>query len=286
MPDDYFYDLPASEIRYTLEEGDTYEDLARAFDTSVEMIAELNPELNMAQVTPGQELQLPFRPRFCPGGTIYIARRGDTLAGIAARFGTTEEALRRANPFLSFIRLRPGLPICIPPRPVACPNGFIHTIMAGDTLFSLAARFGTTVDAILRANPGLDPNRLFTGQQICIPVPRPQPGRCPGGFFYTIAAGDTLFSLANRFGTTVDAILRANPGLDPNRLFIGQQICIPVPRPQPGCPGGFIYTVVAGDTLNSIAFRFGVSVDAIIRANPGINPDFIVIGQQICIPRW
>ncbi|MGE5527568.1 MAG: LysM peptidoglycan-binding domain-containing protein, partial [Patescibacteria group bacterium] len=63
------------------------------------------------------------------------------------------------------------------------------------------------------------------------------PVSCPGGTVYTIQAGDTLFALAARFGTTVQAILAANPGLDPNRLMIGQQICIPVPAP-PTCPGG------------------------------------------------
>ena len=47
---------------------------------------------------------------------------------------------------------------------------------------------------------------------------------------YTIQAGDTLFALAQRYNTTVQAIINANPGIDPNRLVIGQRICIPVPR--------------------------------------------------------
>ncbi|HEX2954997.1 MAG TPA: LysM domain-containing protein, partial [Bacillota bacterium] len=80
------------------------------------------------------------------------------------------------------------------------------------------------------------------GQRICIPGQRPP--ECPGGFFYTVVPGDTLFSIATRFNTTVNAILQANPGLDPNRLFAGQRICIPTSRP-PACTG-FMYTVVAG----------------------------------------
>jgi LysM repeat protein len=113
----------------------------------------------------------------------------------------------------------------------------IYVIRAGDTLFRLAQRFNTTVAAILRANPGLDPNRLMIGQQICIPGILPVP-TCPGGTLYTIRAGDTLFSIARRFNTTVEAILRANPGLDPNQLMIGQQICIPGPVPPPPPPPG------------------------------------------------
>lgn len=92
----------------------------------------------------------------------------------------------------------------------------------------MAARFGTTVDAIKKANPGVDPERLRIGQIICIPVVAP-PVPCPPGTMpYVIMAGDTFFSLARRFGTTVDAIRRANPGVDPDRLMVGQRICIPV----------------------------------------------------------
>ena len=319
---------------FEMEEGDSYEAVAQAFQITPETIAVLNPEINMAQVTPGQVIVVPT-PRFCPGGEVYIARTGDTLASIARQFGVTVDDLLSANPFLNVIRLRPGLPICIParrrpcpgffytvrpgdtlariasrfnttvaailrvnpglepdrlfpgqricipqrPRPPVCP-GFIYTVQLGDTLFTLARRFNTTVAAILKANPGLDPDRLFVGQRICIPVPQPPP--CPG-FFYTVEAGDTLFSIARRFRTTVEDILEVNPGLDPNRIFVGQRICIPVPQPRP-CPG-FVYTVVAGDTLFNIARRFNTTVTDILEVNPGLDPERIVPGQQICIPR-
>ena len=75
----------------------------------------------------------------------------------------------------------------------ACPGGTIYIIRAGDTLFAIAARFGTTVNAIIAANPGINPNNLMIGQAICIPVPGPVP--CPG-FFYTIQPGDTHYIIA------------------------------------------------------------------------------------------
>ncbi len=239
MTDDNFddpgYDSAVGEIELTLEDGDDFENIARAFETSVEVIARLNPEVNITQeVTAGQQIRVPYRR--CPSGTIYTVRRGDTLYSIAARYGITEAALRQANPLLTGVGIRPGLPLCIPQRrPAACPGGFIHTIAARDSLFRIASRYGTTVAAILRANPGLDPNRLFAGQRICIPVTPspvpppipPRPERCPGGFFHTITAGDTLFNLATRFNITVEAIIRANPGINLNRLFPGQRICIP-----------------------------------------------------------
>ena len=103
----------------------------------------------------------------------------------------------------------------------------------------------------------------------------------PGGFIYTLER-DTFFSLANRFNTTVQAILTST-GVDPNRLQIGQQIGIPVPPPVE-CPNGTIYTIRAGDTLFALAQRFGTTVNAIILANPGIDPNSLQIGRRICIP--
>ena len=162
-----------------------------------------------------------------------------------------------------------------------CPGGTLYTIRAGDTLFSLARRFNTSVDAIMMANPGLDPMNLQVGRIICIPTAS-QPGQCPGGFLYQILAGDTYFSLARRFNTTVEALIAANPGVDPNRLMIGQVICIPV-TPAPPCPGG-TYQIRPGDTFYSIAIRFNTTVEALMAANPGVDPNRLMIGQVICLP--
>ena len=165
----------------------------------------------------------------------------------------------------------------------SCPGGFLYRIRPGDTYFQIAQRFGTTIDALVAANPGVDPGNLIIGQVICIPV-TPPPGPCPGGFPYVIRSGDTIFALSRRFGVTVEAIVRANPGIDPERLRIGQVICIPSPG-QPPCPGGTIYQVRAGDTLFLIAQRFGVSLNSLINANPQISdPNVIQVGDLICIP--
>ena len=166
---------------------------------------------------------------------------------------------------------------------VPCPGGTLYTIRAGDTLFALAQRFNTTVQAIINANPGIDPNSLQVGRMICIPV-APGPGPCQGGFLYTIQAGDTYFSIARRFNVTVDQLDQANPGVNPDALRIGQQICVPTQPPGPGPCQGTLYTIRAGDTYFSLAQRFNVTVAALIAANPGVDPNRLMVGQQICIP--
>lgn len=163
-----------------------------------------------------------------------------------------------------------------------CPGGTLYTIMPGDSYFGLAQRFNTTIEALTAANPGVDPQNLQIGQQICIPV-SPTGTTCPGGFLYVIRPGDTFYAIARRFGTVVPALIAANPGVDPDRLVVGQSICVPAPQPGP-CPGGRFYTIVAGDTLFSIARRFNTTVNAIVAANQGIDPNNLQPGQVICIP--
>lgn len=269
---------------YTVVAGDSLYLIAQRNNITLDALLAANPQItDPARISVGQVICVPGTTPSCEG-TLYTIRAGDTLFSLAQRYNTTVDAIIRANPGIDPSNLRIGQVICIPsstPGPVPCPGGTLYTIRAGDTLFALAQRYNTTVDAILRANPGIDPNNLRVGQIICIPGTGPVP--CPGGTLYTIRAGDTLFSLAQRYNTTVDAILRANPGIDPNNLRVGQVICIPGTGPVP-CPGGTLYTIRAGDTLFSLAQRFNVTVDAVLRANPGIDPNNLRIGQEICIP--
>jgi spore coat assembly protein SafA len=115
--------------------------------------------------------------------------------------------------------------------------------------------------------------------------PKPGPPRPTVKKTYTVQKGDTLFLIAKRFGVPLDALIRANPQIkDPNLIFPGDVVFIPqVPGP-PGPPKQ-TYTVQKGDTLFLIAKRFGVALDALIRANPQIkDPNMIFPGDVIFIP--
>ena len=102
---------------------------------------------------------------------------------------------------------------------------------------------------------------------------------------YVVQPGDTLSIIANRFGVTVENILRANPRLQRQDLiFPGQIIHIPL---QGACPVPMesLYIVQPGDTLGRIALRFNLPVGALLRHNPQItNPDLVYPGQIIAIP--
>jgi LysM repeat protein len=117
-----------------------------------------------------------------------------------------------------------------------------------------------------------------------------------GPQWVTVQWGDTLFSIATRYGTTVAAMLRANGLANPNFVYAGQRLVVPAlnsapalasapaANPAPAARNGSAYTVRAGDTLYSIATRYGTTVDAIMRANGWTTPSFIYTGQRLIIP--
>ena len=146
-----------------------------------------------------------------------------------------------------------------------------YTVVAGDTLWRLAQRFNTTVDAIKRLN-NLTSDNLTIGQQLLIPTTNN-----PDTMVYIVVAGDTLWRLAQRFNTTVDTIKRLN-NLTSDSLSVGQQLLIPTSGQT-----GRTYTVVAGDTLWKIAQRFNTTVDVLKRLN-NLTSDSLTIGQQLLIP--
>ena len=224
-------------------------------------------------------------PPHCPSGGFQVIRAGDTLSSLARRFNTTVQSILDANPGINPNNLQVGQLVCVPiimtPPPTPCPN--TYPIQPGDTFYAIARRFNISLDALLAANPGLNPDSLRIGQQICIPTLPTPTITCPGPT-YTVRPGDTLFSLARTLGTTVSAILAANPGINPNLLEVGQILCLPTGGAVP-CPNGTIYRVQAGDTLFGIARRFGITLDAILRANPGLSTTSVIFpGQPLCIP--
>lgn len=156
----------------------------------------------------------------------------------------------------------------------------IHVIQPGETLFSIAKRYSTTVEAIVQANQIADPSLIFSGQRLIIPIgqaPIPQPQTTE----YKVQVDDTLRGIAARFGTQPEAIARLNGLTNPDLIIAGQVLRIPVS----GNTGSErIYTVVHGDTLTRIAARFGRSAWEVALANGLSLAQPIYPGQRLVIP--
>lgn len=148
-------------------------------------------------------------------------RSGDTLWLIAQRYNTTVEEIKRLNGLTSN-SLSIGQVLRIPATGSTGGSYFEYIVRSGDTLWLLAQRYNTTVDAIKNLN-GLSGNSLSIGQILKIP----SAGTTPAPYFdYIVRSGDTLWQLAQRYGTTVNAIKSLN-GLTSNILNIGQVLRIP-----------------------------------------------------------
>jgi LysM repeat protein len=160
------------------------------------------------------------------GGTrTYTVRSGDTLSAIAARFGIGLEELRAANPGLDSTQLTVGAAVRLPdpegdpaPEPTAAPT----EPPPADT--PVPAEPDTPTPAAAPTEP---------------PPPGPTNTPSPLGQTYVVQSGDIPVSIAQRFGITVEALLAANPGIDPNGLQVGQVLVIPPPpaaEPPPAEP--------------------------------------------------
>ncbi len=162
-----------------------------------------------------------------------------------------------------------------------------YVVQPGDTLWEIAQQFGVSLQALINANPQVNPQNLQVGQVLQIPTDGGQAGRN-----YVVQPGDSLYRIAQRFGVSLEDLIAANPQLrDPERLNVGQTIRIPgggaAPSPGPGPtpPAQQRYTVRVGDTMYRIAQRFGVDLGDLIRANPQLqDPSQLRVGQVINIP--
>ncbi len=186
---------------------------------------------------------------------------------------------------------------------------FIYTIEEGDLLPSIATKFNVTQDVILRANPDLNPNVLFAGDRIRIPgattvntidEDREAAREAGDSIDYVVEAGDNLGAIAETWTVTLDALLEANPDVNPNALQIGQLLVIPpfgsgftaeeleafsAPTCAERQPGEILmHTVEPGDSASALAAFYGVTIEELIGANLLDDENQLVVGQELNIP--
>jgi len=173
------------------------------------------------------------------------------------------------------------------PTPATASGGeTIYTVALGDTLTSLAARFNTTVAAISSLNNISRPDQITAGMKLRIPAGGGAGATTGQGVEYIVQAGDNMGSIAVKFDVTVEAILKANNLSNPDFVYAGQKLIIP--KGGGGAPAGDgtpkTHVVKAGETLSSIASKYGVTVKAIMDANNIANSNLIYPGQTLRIP--
>ncbi len=113
-----------------------------------------------------------------------------------------------------------------------------------------------------------------------------EPSAPPEDNFYIAQTGDTLYAISRFYNVSLDDLIESNPEIDPELITPGQKIYIPLPPPMLNCPtGAASYIISKGDTFYSVAKKHKMKCSALLKANPNINPDALLIGQSICIPK-
>lgn len=260
---------------YVVEKGDSLYSISNKFNTTVDELKTLN-NLSSNTLNVGQLLKIPSA-KTTPN--TYTVQRGDSLYSISNKFGTTVNELKTLNNLTSNT-LSIGQVLKIPTQEDKTPEQEQTTVeyqvQSGDSLYKIANKYNTTVDAIKNLN-NLGSNLLNIGQILKIPTTQDIEEQPEENYFnYNVVSGDSLYSIARKFDTSVDAIKNIN-NLTSNLLSVGQTLKIPTTSTTEKT-----YVVKSGDSLYSIAKNFNLTVDELKRLN-NLTSNLLSIGQILII---
>lgn len=207
------YEEPEKIIKdtYKVMKGDTLYGIAKKLDTSVDELKKIN-NLTSNALSIGQILKVPTKTIDLGDTEIYQVQKGDTLYGIANKYGISLSELKAINN-LNNDNLTIGQLINVPSG-LSVANTYI--VSSGDTLYSIAKKFNIGLDKLKSVN-NLTGNMLSIGQKLIIPFEE--------DLTYVVKAGDTLYNIARKFNTTVDDLKKLN-NLVNDILSIGQILIV------------------------------------------------------------
>lgn len=260
---------------YVVRRGDSLWSISKKYGISVDELKSLN-NLSSNLLSVGQTLRVKGVPE--TNNEIYVVKSGDTLYGIASRYGINVDDLRRYNN-LSGNVLSIGQQLYIPTGQmvddIVGTDYDTYVVRTDDSLFNIASRYGISVDELKRIN-NLGNDTLFVGQQLLVPTGSDIVNSNITNYVdYRIVSGDTLYSISNRYGVSVDELKSLN-NLPNNNLSVGQVIKVPIMDTT-------VYTVKRGDTLYSIAREYNVTPNELMSYN-NLTSNLLSIGQILRIP--
>lgn len=161
-------------------------------------------------------------PTKSPDAIRYTVKRGDTLWGIAKKFGVTVSAVVNANNIRNPNLIYVGEVFIIPHMTSAESFEYtLYTVRRGDTLWGISRKFGTSINSIVALNGIKNPNLIYAGEVFKIPSARSEQA-----VIYTVKRGDTLWGISRKFGTTVENLVKLNSVKNPNLIYVGEKLII------------------------------------------------------------
>lgn len=233
-------------VDYTVKRGDTLGKIAREQGVSLADLVEANSISNPNLIQIGQILVIPGEAGQPEAELIHVVARGETLSKIAHKYGSSVSALARRNAITNLNLIRIGQNLVVsgsgsagssdgtsggddaePPSNPTTHSGS-HVVGRGESIKSIAADHGVTVEQIARAN-GILNGAVYTGYNLLLDGPGyVAEGSGQGEGTYTVEAGDRLGDIAAGHGTTISQLSNTNGISNPNLIRIGQVLVVPI----------------------------------------------------------
>ena len=312
----YLHSLPpeadrGTPKRYTVRSGDTACAIASAFRVKCRDLIDMNRLGRQAVIRVGQSVQIPMRTsgkrrllsRADPG--VYTVAPGDTVCGIAKRYGVKCSALLATNELTSGSVLSVGRKLVIPGALAETRGGGTYTVRKGDSACGVASRYGVSCDTLLAANELGQQDLIYPGQALRIPR---QLNTATGTgrqsstrktlkttvVEYRVKKGDNACQIAARLGVSCKALLTENrlgrrsvihPGQKLLVSGVSEDVAKALGQNRRGpASSGSTYTVTAGDSVCEIAHNRGMSCDELLAFNGLQTASIIVPGQALRLP--
>ena len=304
-------ETPADVEQVRLSEQVHLPTAARLIEIEYQTLRDLNPELRRQWTPPGKPYflrvpagsgasllrsyaRLPDSQK--PGVDRYVVRRGDSISSIAAAFGIRIRDIAEANGLRNPDLIHPEQSLFIP---VSSTTGRVrttanigrsqgtppvHTVRRGESLSAVARRYRVAVADLKRWN-GLRGDLIRPGDKLRLEIQgsgTPPPARSrlsTRGTVHRVQPGETLWGLSRRYRIDLDDLIAWN-GLTDSTIRPGRDLVVGPPE-----NGGFdLYTVLSGDTLHSIARRFGTNARVIARDNNMSQSTTLLTGMTLRVP--
>lgn len=243
----------ASAASYTVKSGDTLSGIASRYNTTVNQIVSLNQLSNPNLIYVGQVLKLKNSQTTNSSSSsssstaattvgTYTVKAGDTLSAIASRYSTSSSTLASlnslSNPNLIYVGqvLKVSSNASTSSSTSSSANSTVttaasYTVKAGDTLSAIAAKYGTTYQALASTNSISNPNDIYVGQVIKVSATATAASSQAASSTnsngsYTVKSGDTLYGIALANGLNWQTLAKQNGISDPNVIFVGQKLSL------------------------------------------------------------
>ena len=223
--DKYVSACPFGTRPYVIEIGDTLFRISEKFDTTIEIIKNLNPGLQEDSIRIGAIICVPVNVGRC-NGIIYTIEAGDTLYKIAKKFGVRVLDIIKVNPYIDVYNLRIGGKLCIPKlKEHKKEIERFYITKEGDTLIMILRKYNLCLKDLIEVNPCIDfTKKIRPGVRLYIPIKE------KNNYIekeYIINENETLEEIAEKYNISVDMLLLINQNLKLTDFKKGVKIRLP-----------------------------------------------------------